>query len=159
MRRAYLMVAAGLVTAFVATPASAAIRVAVVTSGLGDSAVQAAAQLNDDTFFDFTATVVTPDLVDTAAELAAFDTVVFGDSGNNNNTWTDAMAQALVVYVNAGHGVVSTGWADYAITTSSARDLALDQVMPIDSAPNGNNIFCGVNSTITINAKNNTAER
>ncbi len=154
MRNKLSMALAGLVTLSVATSAEAAIRVAVVTGPANtDSAPLAAAQLNDDTFFDFTATVVTPDQVDTAAELAAFDVVVFGDSGNNNNTWTDAFALALVDFANAGHGVVSTGWADYAITTSSTRDTALDQVMPIDSSPNGNNVFCtGPNITLTVNA-------
>ena len=39
---------------------------------------QLAAQLNDDTYFDFTATVVTAEDIDTATELAAYDVVICG---------------------------------------------------------------------------------
>jgi hypothetical protein len=137
--------------ALVATEASAQVRVAVVTNSGNDTAAAAAAQLNDDTYFNFTASVVTPAGVDSALELGNYDVVVFGDSGNNNNGWTDAMATALVTFVQAnGRGVVSTGWGDYAITSSSVRDLALDQVMPIDSAPDAVNSYCNAASTITI---------
>ena len=152
MRRTSLIVMAALASASIATSASAAVRVAVITDAGNDSALQAAAQLNDDTFFDFTATVVTPDQVDTAAELDAYDVVVFGDSGTMTSTWTDVMSLALVDFVNAGHGVVSTGWADYAIVTSSTKDVALDSVMPISAVdPNSNNRFCpGPNITLTV---------
>jgi uncharacterized membrane protein len=130
----------------VASPvAAAAIRVAVEQgAGSNGSAAELAAQLNDDTFFDFTATVVTAADIDTVAELQDYDVVIFGDSGNANNDWTLAMATALRDWAqNNGGGVVSVGWADYAITGSDvARDTVLDEVMPIDSYPNGNNEFC-----------------
>jgi hypothetical protein len=65
------------------TPA-APIRVAVVGGGpLSDnSGFQAIVdQLNDDTFHDFTATLVQPTDIDTLSELSAYDTVVIGGSG------------------------------------------------------------------------------
>src|SRR5262245_40559846 len=60
------------------------VKVAVVSSGgvsndIGFSAT--AAQLNDDTYFDFSATMVSASQVDTTAELAAYDVVVIGNSG------------------------------------------------------------------------------
>jgi len=63
-----------------------AINVAVVAEDGGmSSAVQLAAQLNDDTFFDFTATVVTTSGADSAAELSPFGVVVLGGSGHTSN--------------------------------------------------------------------------
>ena len=54
----------GLVVMLLPASASAQVRVAVVTDSNSDSAAAVAAQLNDDTFFNFTATVVTPAGVD-----------------------------------------------------------------------------------------------
>ena len=100
-------------------------------------------QLNDDTYFDFTATLVTADQIDSADELEAYDVVVFGDSGNRNHDWTEAMATALETWVDAGRGgVVSTGWADYAIVDGIAGGEALDEIMPIDAYPDSVNHFC-----------------
>lgn len=146
------------VCALLSTPVLAApIRVAVeqgtgVTSGTGASVVS---QLNDDTFFDFQATLVTAADIDTASELANYDVVVFGDSGSNNNDWSAAMAAALKAAVSAGTlGVVSTGWVDYAVRNSAPRDSDLDDVMPIDAYPDSSNHYCNSGGTLTIT--NNT---
>ena len=58
-----------------------AIEVAVVDTLVGgeDGGTATVAQLNDDTFFDFTATLVDVSDVDSVAELAAYDVVVLGD--------------------------------------------------------------------------------
>ena len=53
--------------------------VEAVGGGFGGGAA-IVAQLNDDTFFDFTATLVDPSGVDSAAELAGYDAVVLGGS-------------------------------------------------------------------------------
>jgi hypothetical protein len=90
-----------------------AIDVAVVeTAGSGTGGGAAVvAQLNDDTFFDFTATLVDPSGVDSAAELTSYDVVVLGGSGlGNDPIWTVAMANALKVFVEGGGGVLMTGW-------------------------------------------------
>ncbi len=69
------------------------------------------AQLNDDTYFDFTATLLDPSGVDSAAELANYDAVVLGGSGLGiDPIWTTAMANALKVFVEGGGGVLMTGW-------------------------------------------------
>jgi hypothetical protein len=124
---------------------AAPVRVAVEQGSTSNgTAADVVAQLNDDTYHDFTATQVAAEDIDSAAELASYDVVVFGDSGNNNNDWTQEMADALVVWVTAGKGgVVSTGWVDYAITSATPYGETIDQVMPIDAYPDGNNEFCG----------------
>ena len=84
-----------------------AIDVAVVETAGGGYGGGAAvvAQLNDDTFFDFTATLVDPSGVDSAAELASYDAVVLGGSGlGNDPIWSTAMANALKVFVEGGEG-------------------------------------------------------
>jgi hypothetical protein len=93
-----------------------AIDVAVVEragGGLGGGAA-VVAQLNDDTFFDFTATLVDPTGVDSAAELTSYDVVVLGGSGPGSDPiWTVAMANALKVFVEGGGGVLMTGWGHW----------------------------------------------
>ena len=93
-----------------------AIDVAVVETAGGGRGGGAAVvdQLNDDTFFDFTATLVDPSGVDSAAELASYDAVVLGGSGSGNEPiWSTAMANALQVFVEGGGGVLMTGWGHY----------------------------------------------
>jgi hypothetical protein len=78
--------------------------------GYGGGAA-AVAQLNDDTYFDFTATLVDPSGVDSAAELADYDVVVLGGSGLGiDPIWSMAMAYALQEFVEGGGGVLMTGW-------------------------------------------------
>jgi hypothetical protein len=122
------------------------IRVAVESSGTASGA-DLAAQLNNDTFFDFAATVVTASQIDSVAELDDYDVVVIGDSGVPDNDMTDAMATALRDWAQStGGGVVSVGWIDFAVGndgSTAARDAILDEVMPIDGYPNTSNNFCG----------------
>lgn len=122
-------------------PAAAQYRVAVVTAGQGSSQ-EAADQLNDDTFFDFTATLVTPDDIDTALELMAFDVVVWGDSGHDDAAWTLELATAVKTWSETnGGGVVSTSWVPYALD-DNAIDLAMDDLTPIDGAPDEVDFWC-----------------
>ena len=116
-----------------------AIDVAVVETAGGGYGGGAAvvAQLNDDTFFDFTATLVDPSGVDSAAELASYDAVVLGGSGlGNDPVWTTAMANALKVFVEAGGGVLMTGWGQFSSFTAGLANAApaaiLDTFVPGD---------------------------
>jgi len=120
-----------------------AIDVAVVERAGGGYGGGAAvvAQLNDDTFFDFTATLVDPSGVDSAAELASYDAVVLGGSGlGNDPIWSTAMANALKVFVEGGGGVLMTGWGQYnsfsAGLANAAPAAILDTFVPgdLDSA-------------------------
>jgi MYXO-CTERM domain-containing protein len=126
-----------------AASAEAQIVVAVEQGPLASgSATECAAQLNDDTFFNFTATVVPATGLDSAAELAAYDAVILGDSGFNNNDHTTAMGNALTTAVqNTGLGVVSVGWFLYSTLAQDATDLSLDPVVPIDENM-GANDYC-----------------
>ena len=143
---ASLIVAAA--ATFAAHQAQAAIRVAVVANpSTGDD--DTAAQLNDDTFYDFTATVVPVSDVDTAAELAAYDVVVFGDTSKNDMGFTQQAADALLAWHQAGGGIVGSGWVDYAIR-GDAVDNTLDDLLPIDASPDGNNQYCNGSLTMTL---------
>ena len=117
--------------------AGGAVRAAVVRSGSNYAAApEVAAQLNDDTYQDFTATVVSVSQIDTAAELANFDVVVLGDSGYNEDEFTTTFADALNTWIRAGGGLISTGWVDYSLT-SDAVGTAMDVVIPTDVVPYG----------------------
>ncbi|MDO8208319.1 MAG: pre-peptidase C-terminal domain-containing protein, partial [Gallionella sp.] len=102
--------------------AGGAIRVAVLGGG------NAVAQLNDDTYRDFTATSVTASQIDTLAELDGYDAVVLGQNENFN-----LMGPALRQWVEAGHGVVGTGWlAHYAGPSWGTWNADIDAVVPIN---------------------------
>jgi Putative metal-binding motif len=68
------------------------------------------AQLEDDTWYDFEPAVVLAEEIDTAAELAAWDVVILGDSGYNTADWTQFDAE-LEAWVLGGGGLVVTGYA------------------------------------------------
>jgi MYXO-CTERM domain-containing protein len=129
--------------------ASAQVVVAVEDGSINGTGSAIAAQLNNDTFFNFTATVVTAAQIDTAGEIAPFDVVILGDSGNDNNDHTQGMATALATAVqNTGLGVVTVGWIDYS-TQAVGPDVTLDTIMPMDASPYWYD-FCGGQSSINI---------
>jgi hypothetical protein len=116
-----------------------AIDVAVVeTAGGGEGGGAAVvAQLNDDTYFDFTATLVDPSGVDSAIKLANYDVVVLGGSGlGNDPIWTVAMANALKDFVEGGGGVLMTGWGQFNSFSGGPANAAaaaiLDTFVPGD---------------------------
>jgi uncharacterized membrane protein len=119
-----------------------AIKVAVVGIDPGpttdNSGFQATVnQLNDSTAFDFQATFVLAAQVDTAAELAAYDAVIIGNSGSlfdgdpfNNSTFT----AALRTWVEGGGGVILTGWGISGAGSSSAPAIPdIDAIIPVDT--------------------------
>ncbi len=126
-----------------ATAEATPIRVAVEQKGGGaGSAAQVVTQLNNDTYYDFTATQVTVSQIDTAAELAAYDVVIIGDSGYRDHDWNSTFAAALRTWVSAGKGVVSAGWADFGVISTTSGGSDLDEVMPIDAYPDSSNYYC-----------------
>ncbi len=103
------------------------IRVAVVSSGS-----QVTNQLNDDSYFDFTAVRVNGDQVDSLEELSQYDVVVIGDSGVQSQL--DGMAEALRLWVESGGGLVATGWTIYSAGASTSPILPdIDAVVPVDT--------------------------
>lgn len=118
------------------------IRVAVEdATGMGGG-IATVAQLNNDTFFDFTATLVNAAAIDTAAELANYDVVLLGGSGHDNADWSTAMANALVAYVTGGGGLVMTGWGNYDLNSGPA-DLILEPLVPGQNGPSTNQYTSG----------------
>jgi hypothetical protein len=93
-------------TGFSAIAHATPIVVAVEDGSSTGTGVALVAQLNDDTYYDFTATLVTASDIDTAAELAAYDVVMFGASGNGytDHDWTTTMATAVEAWVSSGGG-------------------------------------------------------
>ncbi|HNN82512.1 MAG TPA: tandem-95 repeat protein, partial [Accumulibacter sp.] len=106
------------------------IRVAVLNSGAANQVVN---QLNDDTWFNFIATSVTYTQIDTVAELAAYDVVMLGDS-NTSHGQIAAIAPALRQWVEAGGGVVGTGWLIYSAGATTGVPVAdIDAIIPVDT--------------------------
>lgn len=124
-----------------------AIDVAVI-GGSGDTSgfLATVNQLNDDTFYDFNATLLTESQADTLAELSAYDVVVIGNSGAGGINYA-AFQSALRSFVEGGGGVVSTGYlVDW---TSEAGEPDLAAIVPVNL---NNTLLAGGPSTITINA-------
>ena len=128
-------------------------RVAVVsTVSSGDAAgFQAIVnQLNDQTYFDFQATLVTPEQVDTIAELNAFDVVVIGNNGHGGSLFNN-FAAPLRSWVEAGGGVVMTGWGVFGSGQASTQSRAdLNAIIPVNLAGGYNYFYSG--TVITPNA-------
>ncbi|MCC6473143.1 MAG: pre-peptidase C-terminal domain-containing protein, partial [Burkholderiales bacterium] len=104
---------------------SAEIRVAVLGGG------NTTGQLNDDSFFDFAATTVSASDIDTLGELEGYDAVVIG--GSTSTADYSQVAGALRQWVEAGHGVVGTGWlAHYAGPNWGSWVPDIDAVIPIN---------------------------
>jgi len=142
--------------AFLAHPGQAQIvpiRVAVEDgTGRGGGAATVA-QLNDDTFSDFQATLVNTFDIDTAIELSAYDVVILGGSGFNDADYTTTMISELRTWVIAGGGLVGTGWIDHETNSSDPWASDLDFLLP------GQNILASSQNTGpsgTINILDNT---
>lgn len=128
------------------------IYVAIEDGGSNGASAAIASQLNDDTWYDFEATVVTAADIDTAAELSAYDVVILGDSGYDEVDWTKAMADALKQWNHDGKGgVVSVGFSDRLNSPSSSVLEVIDFVQPIDSYPHYGN-SCGASGDNIINS-------
>jgi hypothetical protein len=143
MKKSAASIAMALVAAVVLSRTASAIPISVgVIDGLSgtSSSSLVAAQLNDDTFFDFSASVISTIQADTLAELLAYDVVVLGGSGNSTSEYSSATLAAVRSFLEAGHGVVTAGWYIFSVigTTGQAESDA-DAITPIVNTPN--NVF------------------
>lgn len=109
---------------------SANIRVAVLGGG------NVTNQLNDDTYFNFSATNVEYYNIDTVEELNNFDVVVIGAS--QDKSAFNLLAPVLRPWVEAGHGLVASGWSVYYAGASSGGGVNadIDAIVPVNL--NGN---------------------
>ncbi|MBI2806017.1 MAG: Ig-like domain-containing protein [Planctomycetes bacterium] len=125
-----------------------AITVAVVgTGGVSDDSGFSAivSQLNNDTYFNFTATLVSPYQVDTVGELNAYTVVVIGDNGiSTNGNQFGAFAPALKTWVLAGGRVVATGWTIYGAGTATGAPVTeINDIIPVNTAGSFGNVGGG----------------
>lgn len=127
----------------------AQIRVAVEDGSPNGTGADIVSQLNDDTWVDFSATLVTADDIDTIGELNNYQVVILGDSGNRNHDWTAAMSAALRDWVLAGGSAVLTGWGNYGMDVSNAIYDPLDEIFPTQNIASTNQ-FDNANTVMSI---------
>ncbi|MGB7453129.1 MAG: IPTL-CTERM sorting domain-containing protein [Lysobacterales bacterium] len=129
--------------------AQAQILVAVEDGSSSGTGADIVSQLNDDTWVDFSATLVTADDIDTIGELNNYQVVILGDSGNRNHDWTIAMSTALRDWVLAGGSAVLTGWGNYGMDQSNAIYDPLDEIFPTQNIASTNQ-FDNANTVMSI---------
>lgn len=130
---------------------AAPIKVAVLTgaSSAGTWGL-AADQLNNDTYFDFSATLLTGALVTSSSALMDYDVVVLGGSGYSTTEYSAATLAAVKAFMKAGNGVVNTSWSRYSAIGHSGQALQdADFITPVVA----NNSYNGFGSA-TINMTN-----
>ncbi|QEG41240.1 CARDB domain-containing protein [Roseimaritima ulvae] len=93
-------------------------------------------QLNDDTYFDFTASLVAPTDIDTVEELMQYDAVVIGNTGRSSSSGDSfgTYAAALQQWVeNESGAVVMTGWGIYGSGNESSTTIAaMEAILPVN---------------------------
>ena len=68
------------------------------------------AQLNDDTYYDFTATALSVNEADQSSELANYDVVIIGGSGHGGSGYTSTFYSALYTFMQSGGGILCASW-------------------------------------------------
>ena len=95
----------------------------------GDNGV-VSGMLNDSTRFNFEAVAVDGSQIDTLAELSAFDVVLIGN--HNVQHEYEGFASALRAWVEAGGGLVATGWTVFGGGLATGNVVSdLDAVVPV----------------------------
>jgi len=129
-------------------PTRGGLRIAVEQPAASNGGAPAVVnQLNDDTYFDFTAQRVVGGDINTVAKLNDYNAVVIGQSGSGSANSRDfhLFGAALKNWVWNGGGVVSTGFVVYA---NPGADI--DAVVPV-RANGGYYYYSGGNAVITDN--------
>jgi hypothetical protein len=121
-----------------ADQAQAVVRVAVEDGTGHGSGPAVVLQLNDDTYFDFQATLVNAGGIDEASELANYDVVIFGGSGYADADWTPEMAASVADWVREGHCAIATGWLKFDLNGEEGEDPALEALIPFRNGPSTN---------------------
>lgn len=135
----------------ISSAASAApITVAVIndsaSTGTGASVV---AQLNDSSVFDFDASLISQTSITSVSSLAGFDAVVMGGSGNSTNGYTAAVMAATRGFLEAGGGIVTSGWFRFAVLSMTGQAAADAQIIsPV--LTNNDYDFVGGGATLDI---------
>lgn len=128
---------------------AAPIRVAVIAGNSGAGTWgDAAAQLNDDTLFDFTATLISGAQANSVAALMAYDVVLIGGSGYSQGEYSDATMASVKAFMQTGHGVVTTSWYRYGtLSLVGQAKTDADSISPVGL---NNNYSYAYNGTLHI---------
>lgn len=108
--------------------------VAVVLAPGNNTGLQSiVAQLNDQNYATNQAVLVSAADVDTLAELSQYSAVLIGGTGNYSNQFF-GFAANLRAYVEAGGGLIVTGWGIYASGGLSGQtDADFDAIVPVNT--------------------------
>jgi hypothetical protein len=109
------------------------VNVAVVYDQFGNTGgySDTVAQLANDTFADFNASLVPASALTNPSAFSPYDVIVIGGDGNNNSLANISFASALSTWVQSGGGVVMTGFGTFGSAASSSFRSALDGIIPI----------------------------
>jgi hypothetical protein len=139
MRKLFLCAfALGFIALMLSGQAQAVVRVAVEDGTGHGSGPAVVTQLNDDTYFDFEATLVSASQIDEPSELANYDAVIVGGSGYNDADWTAEMGAAVRRWVEEGGCIIATGWFNFDIRGDEPEDNDLEAIVPFNNIPSAN---------------------
>ena len=138
---------------------AAPVTVAIINGSSGIMDVGSlAAQLNDDSFHDFSATVLLDNAVTNASVLSSYNVVLLGGSGHSNSEYSANTLAAVHSFMQAGGGVVTAGWYRYG-AIGAADQAAADAITPVvtggdyayayDTSINFNNILHDITSGVS----------
>lgn len=130
-----------------------AVNVAVLDTPSNAGITAIVAQLNDDTFHDFTASIKSAADLDELAELNLYDVVILGNDGSGaaGDSFSGLDSAVLRAWVEAGGGLVTTGWALFGMPDESASTKTdLDAIIPVGVIGN-TYIDTGAGSKVDIN--------
>lgn len=110
---------------------AAPVKVAILQGSSGSLDVASvAAQLNDNTYFDFNASVLMGDMIGSASALSDYGVVLLGGSGSSNTEYSASTLAAVSSFMQGGGGVVTAGWYRFgAIYTANQADA--DAITPV----------------------------
>ena len=110
-----------------------AVNVAIVFDQFGNTGGYTSTrdQLANDTFADFNASLVQASTLTTLSAFSTYDVIVIGGDGNDSALANTSFASALSSWVNAGGGVVMTGFGTFGTAATSSFRSVLDATIPI----------------------------
>jgi len=117
---------------------ASSIKVAVVSnSNLGTKEL-VAAQLNDDTYFDFSAVTLTLNQADEISEISDYDVIIIGGSGHGDGgytTWSSNFYPNLNTYLQNGGGILILSWFIYETQSYYTGNADLAAITPYAQNP------------------------
>ncbi len=113
--------------------------------GTGSAVV---AQLNDSGVFDFNATLVAQSSITSVSSLAGYDALVIGGSGYSTDGYSDAFLAAARDFLEAGNGIVSTGWYRYSVLGNSLTSQAAEDAQVISPVITNNSYNFGYSTDV-----------